>query len=63
MPIKVVSLTVALSGELLEQILYFIEETKASNNSKMTVDEVVETSIQHFLISYKHRKERTEENG
>lgn len=62
MGIKVVSLTVALSGEMLDQILYFIKETE-TNGSKRSVDEVVEMSINHFLIAYKHRKERTDENG
>lgn len=56
MGIKVVSLTVAISDEILEQIFMFI---KTHSDHDFTVDEVVETAIKHFFSI----EERTIENG
>ena len=46
MPIKVVSITVALSGELLERIFCFLQKAP---NEQFSIDEVVETAIKFFL--------------
>jgi hypothetical protein len=46
MPIKVVSLTVAVSGELLDRILCFLQKHP---DDTFSIDEVVETAINFFL--------------
>lgn len=46
MPIKVVSLTVAISGELLDRISCFLQKHP---DDSFSIDEVVETAINFFL--------------
>lgn len=46
MPIKVVSLTVAISGELLDRITSFLQKHP---DDSFSFDEVVETAINYFL--------------
>jgi hypothetical protein len=46
MPIKVVSLTVALSGELLDRVFCFLQKAP---DEQFSIDEVVETAIKYYL--------------
>jgi hypothetical protein len=52
MPIKVVSITVALSGDLLERIFCFLQKAP---NDEFSIDEVVETAIKFFLEQPENR--------
>ena len=56
MAVEITNFTVELSGVLLEQLIYFIDEIHISGSQKLTINEVVEMSIQHFFVAYKHRK-------